>query len=176
MEIVKTWLDENKSTLNVRKTKSMLIGNKKLLNEADYLDVRLDMDSIEQVGEFKYLGVWLDSSLKFTSHISKMSSKISSAIGVISRVSRPRYLPVVQRKMLYNVMVLLYFNYCSITWSTADQKHLDILERLQKRAGRMVLGVPSGTSTREVYDKLKWTNLRTRWKINRCLMVHNVPE
>ena len=179
MEIVKTWLDENKLTLNVKKTKNMLIGNKKLLNEADYLDIRLDMDSIEQVGEFKYLGVWLDSSLKFTSHISKMSSKISSAIGVISRVSR--YLPVVQRKMLYNAMVLPYFNYCSITWSTADQKHLDILERLQKRAGRMVLGVPSRTSTREVYDKMKWTNLRTRWKINRCLMVHkclnsNVPE
>ena len=40
MEIVKTWLDENKLTLNVKKTKSMLIGNKKLLNEADYLDVR----------------------------------------------------------------------------------------------------------------------------------------
>ena len=107
MEIVKTWLDENKLTLNVKKTKSMLIGNKKLLNEADYLDIRLDMDSIEQVGEFKYLGVWLDSSLKFTSHISKMSSKISSAIGVISRVSR--YLPVIQRNMLYNAMVLPYF-------------------------------------------------------------------
>ena len=45
----------------------------------------------------------------------------------------------------------------------------------------MVLGVPSRTSTREVYDKVKWTNLRTKWKINRCLMVHkflnsNVPE
>ena len=65
----------------------MLIGNKKLLNEADYLDVRLDMDSIEQVGELKYIGVWLDSSLTFTSHIRKMSSKISSAIGVISRVN-----------------------------------------------------------------------------------------
>ena len=179
MAIVKTWLDENKLTLNVKKTKSMLIGNKKLLNEAEHLDVRLDMDRIEQVGEFKYLGVWLDSSLKFTCHISKMSSKISSAIGVISRVSR--YLPVVQRKMLYNAMVLPYFNYCSITWATADQKHLDVLERLQKRAGRMVLGVPSRTSTRDVYDKLKWTNLRTKWKINRCLMVHkclnsNVPE
>ena len=61
MAIVKTWLDENKLTLNVKKTKSMLIGNKKLLNEAEHLDVRLDMDRIEQVGEFKYLGVWLDS-------------------------------------------------------------------------------------------------------------------
>ena len=103
-----------------------------------------------------------------------MSSNISSAIGVISRVSR--YLHVVQRKMLYNAVVLPYFNYCVITWSTADQKQLDdiVLERLQKRAGRMVLGVPSRTSTREVYDKLKWTNLRTKWKINRCLMVHKM--
>ena len=48
MAIVKTWLDEN-----VKKTKSMLIGNKKLLNEAEHLDVRLDMDRIEQVGELK---------------------------------------------------------------------------------------------------------------------------
>ena len=144
MAIVKTWLDENKLALNVKKTKNMLIGNKKLPNEADYLDVRLCMDSIEQVGEFEYLVVWLDSSLKCTSHVSKMSSKISSDIGVISRVSR--YLPVVQRKMLYNASVLTYCSYCSITWSTADQKHIDVLERLQKRAGRMVLGVPSRTT------------------------------
>ena len=37
------------------------------------------------------------------------------------------------------------------------------------------------TSPMLPYDKLKWTNLRTKWKINRCLMVHkclnsNVPE
>ena len=41
--------------LNVKKTKSMLIGNNKLLNQADYIGVRLDMDSIEQVGEVKYI-------------------------------------------------------------------------------------------------------------------------
>ena len=86
----------------------MLIGNKKLLNEADYLDVRLDMDRIEHVGEFKYIGVWLDSSLNCTCHISMMSSKICLDIGVISRVSR--YHSVVQFKLLYN-MVLPYFNY-----------------------------------------------------------------
>ena len=51
MAIVKTWLDENKLTLNVKKTKSMLIGNKKPPNETEHLDVRLDMDSIAQVGE-----------------------------------------------------------------------------------------------------------------------------
>ena len=96
--IVKTWLDENKLTLNVKKTKSMLIGNKNLLNEADQLDVRLVMDIIEYVGEFKYIWVWLDSSLKCTCHISKMSSKIYSDIGVISRVSR--YLPLVQRYIM----------------------------------------------------------------------------
>ena len=50
MAIVKTWLNDNKLTSNVKKTKSMLIGNKKQLNEADYVDVRLDMDSMEQVG------------------------------------------------------------------------------------------------------------------------------
>ena len=57
MAIVKTWLDEKKIKLN--KTKSMLIGNKQLINKAECLNVRLYMDSIEQVGECKYLGVWI---------------------------------------------------------------------------------------------------------------------
>ena len=66
---------ENKLTLNVKNTKTMLIGNKKLLNETEHLDVKtIAIYSIEQVGEFKYLGVWLDSSLKLTCHISKMAS------------------------------------------------------------------------------------------------------
>ena len=56
MAIAKTWLDENKLTLNVKKC----IGNNKPLNKAGYLDVKLYMDSIEQVGEFKYFEVWLD--------------------------------------------------------------------------------------------------------------------
>ena len=38
--IIKTWLEENKLTSNVKKTTVMLVGNKKLVNEADYLDVR----------------------------------------------------------------------------------------------------------------------------------------
>ena len=75
-------------------------------------------------------------------------------------------------------------NYCSITRQTADQKHLDVLERFQNKPDRMMLGVPSITNTREVYayDKLKWTNLQNRWRINQCLYnVHkclnnNVPE
>ena len=66
--IVKTWLDENKLTLNVRKTKSMLIGNKKLLNEADYHDVRLDMDSMLTGRGIQVV----DSSLTFNIHISKI--------------------------------------------------------------------------------------------------------
>ena len=55
MAIVKMWLDGNESTINFKKTKSMLIGNRKLLNEADYLDVRLDMDSTKQVGNSSIL-------------------------------------------------------------------------------------------------------------------------
>ena len=96
------------------KTKSMLIGNKKLLNEADHI-VRLDMDSIEHVVELKDIGEWLEISLNITSHNSRMtSSKISSAIGVMSMVNI--YLPVFKQKILYNAMVLPYFNCCFITW------------------------------------------------------------
>ena len=77
-----------------------------------------------------------------------------------------------------NAMVIPYFHYCSITCSTADQNHIDVLERVQKREGRMSQVELLRDKCRG-YDKLKWANLQSRW--NRCLMVHkclngNVPE
>ena len=179
MANVKLWLDSNKLTLNVKKTKCMLIGNSQMLARTDSLDLKVDGDKIEQVKEFKYLGVWIDQTMKFSTHINKIASKISSAIGIISKISH--YLTEKHRKTLYNAMILPHFNYCSISWSTTDNKYLDILEKLQKRAGRMILMVPKLTRTKEVYSTLKWTDLKTKWKINRCIMVHkclnnNIPD
>ena len=68
-------------------------------------------------------------------------------------------------------MVIPYFHYCSVTWSTADQNHIDVLERVQKRAGRMSQ-VELVREKCRGYDKLKWTNLQSRLKINRCVMLH----
>jgi len=45
----------------------------------------LDGVALEIVDNYKYLGIWLDSSLSFHTHISKLQSKIKSRIGFLFR-------------------------------------------------------------------------------------------
>ena len=83
---VKAWLDSNKLTLNTSKTKTMLFGSSQRLKLNSVLQIRIQGDLVEQVFDFKYLGVWLDSKLKFSTHISKISAKISLKLGLLSRI------------------------------------------------------------------------------------------
>ncbi|EDS38087.1 DNA replication factor Cdt1 [Culex quinquefasciatus] len=44
-------------------------------------------ESIEQVDYFKYLGVWLDSDLKWEYQIGKLNSKLSQVAGIFKKIS-----------------------------------------------------------------------------------------
>ena len=65
--MVAYWLRENKLTLNLDKTKSMIIGsNRKLGNISLSLSI-FDTD-INTVSSFKYLGVVLSTNFTWTDH------------------------------------------------------------------------------------------------------------
>ena len=59
-----TWIHNNQLMLNVKKTKCMLIGSSaKVKNKT--LDFYVDEEKVDQVTEFKYLGLLIDSSLRW---------------------------------------------------------------------------------------------------------------
>ncbi len=51
--------------------------------------------------------------------------------------------------------------------------HLDIINKLHKRAGKMLLQVPKRTPTEEVLSNLKWLKVEERWQQQRLCLVHN---
>ena len=60
------------------------------LVSAQVMDVSLITNSegleLEVVTSYKYLGVWLDSTLSFSQHISKLQAKVKSRLGVLYRI------------------------------------------------------------------------------------------
>ena len=74
------------------------------------LNLAMDGEHIEQVHEFKYLGVIIDQHLIWKVHIDMISSKISRTIGYINRIKK--YLPNSALILLYNSLILSYFDYC----------------------------------------------------------------
>jgi hypothetical protein len=74
-----TWSKDNKLTLNVSKTKVMKFGTRENLNKINFgdLNIKLGGIRIEQVKSYKYLGIWLDEALTFTTHIHKLISSLN---------------------------------------------------------------------------------------------------
>ena len=78
----------NELTLNVKKTKYMLIGSRpKFELLSDNFTVKVNNIPIERVIVYKSLGVSIDENLFWKTHIDEISKKISTGRSVLKRKS-----------------------------------------------------------------------------------------
>ena len=61
LQSISYWMREKRLSLNTSKTKFMLLGSKARLKDVRIFNLSLNGDPIENVEEFKYLGMTLDS-------------------------------------------------------------------------------------------------------------------
>ena len=71
---IANWLNDNKLTLNVNKTKSMLIGSDFKIRKFNSISVFILNNEVEGVESFKYLGVVLSSNFTWSEHVEYMIS------------------------------------------------------------------------------------------------------
>ena len=129
---IQEWLNINKLSLNVNKTKYMIFHNYQRDIKSCIPDVRINNQSIERVSEFNFLGLTIDEHLNWNAHIQKISNKIAKSIGIINRLKR--YLPLSILRTLYNAFVLPHFQFSILNWGFKANK----IVRLQKRAIRVI--------------------------------------
>lgn len=85
LPVVKDFLDINRLSLNVGKTKSMHFCVKRA-NRVD--EVVLNDHVVDAVREYKYLGLDVDDGLTWQAQTSRMCSKLSSASGILCKLKR----------------------------------------------------------------------------------------
>ena len=85
----------------------------------------------------KILGVHIDSNLTFDTHITNICKKAARHLKAIRRVSK--YLDEPCRKSLYHAFILSHFNYCCIVWHHCDSASAIKVEKIQKRALRVIM-------------------------------------
>ena len=91
------------------------------------------MDTIiENVKEFNFLGVYLDSHMIWKSDIGKLALKPSKYTGILNKLKR--YLPSYILRTLYFTLIHSHLNYTILTWGYKCNR----LNKLQKRLIRVV--------------------------------------
>ena len=148
LEMLHSYLTINKLALNLSKTKYMHFHDPRRLLERE-LTVSLFGTAIEEVNEFCYLGVILDSHLTWKRHVEFLCKKISSVIGVLFRVRDE--LPLYALKLLYFGLVHSHLSYMVSLWGNAPASCLTRLQSLQNRALKLSYRLPLLTPSLDLY-------------------------
>jgi hypothetical protein len=151
---ISDWFSANLLSLNIKKTNYLIFGNKKISD----LQILINNEMITRVHETKFLGVIIQSNLKWDSHISLIKNKISKSIGIMNKAKD--LLSTQHLKILYQSLVEPYLNYCCIIWGSPNKTTAhEILHKLQKRAIRHITYAQFRTHTKPLFHKLNLLNI-----------------
>lgn len=144
------WLANNKLKLNVNKTVYMHF-NQPRSKPIDPMQISLNNTAIKEIQTTKFLGIWIDSSLTWESHIQHLTQKLSRlcyAFRVLSKVS-----PLELMKSVYFGYVHSVLSYGIIVWGLSSKTTQ--LFRLQKRILKIIKQVPIRTESKKIFEELK---------------------
>ena len=87
LESVPQWLSANYLILNSTKSKIMLVGTHQRLASKSF-SISSNGRDLERLEKLKYLGVFMDPTLSWKSHINYLGKKISSRLGMLCRAQK----------------------------------------------------------------------------------------
>ena len=165
------WFITNKLTLNLNKTKFMLFHKKRNLNQKlKKFKVNINNYSIEQVCQFKYLGVVLDNKLNWNEHINFVSTKLAQAAGIIYKVRNKVPQKVLLR--IYDSIGAHYLRYGVASWGSAKNTALDKLKILQNKIIRYLTRSSRFTNVENHYKKLNILKLDDLYYLEVAKFIH----
>lgn len=132
------WCKINGIVINTEKTKAMLVTTRQKRSRInDNLKISLHDMHLSLVSNEKVLGVQIDDNLSWTQHVSKISKKISTNVWLLSKIKN--YLSVEHRILFYKSYIQPHIDYANVIWGNAAKTSLMRIERLQRRACRVIL-------------------------------------
>ena len=169
LDLIGSWLYNNSLFLNAVKTEAMLFGTHARLSDADF-GITFKGRPIKRVFEFKYLGVIFDEHISWNSHVRYVLSRYGKRLRMLERIREN--LTSDCANSIYTAYIRPIMDYCDTVWNCCGVGNSSSLERLQRRAAKIVS--KTGDSDRAL-DYLKWPSVVNRGEshvnelVKRCI-------
>ncbi len=149
-----------KLSLNTSKTKVMWFSRKGATPPPALNITTSTGTPLDQVSVYKYLGIWLDSTLSFSNHISNLQSKVKAKLGFLYR---NRLTFTTSAKLtLINLTILPMLDYGDIIYRSACKGILSKLDTLYHSAIWFATNASFSTHHCTLYSLVQWPSLHTR--------------
>ena len=136
------WLMDNKLSLHLGKTESILFGSKNKLRKATSFEVRCNGNIIEQVKSVKYLGLQIDHDLSGDNIVNGILKKAKSRLKFLYK--HKHMLSFSCKKTLCSALIQCHFDYSCFSWYPGIRKELaKKLQIMQNKIIRFILDLDS---------------------------------
>lgn len=160
---VKEWTDANFLSLNVSKTN--------IVTFKCYLgDVKLGNQAVNRVSVNKFLGLYIDSKLKFEMHITNLTKKLASNCYAIRIIANDLDLETVRSAYFSLIESHLRFGICF--WGSCSQYLFNMLFVLQKRAVKYMFKAKFRDSSRPLFISHKLLTLPSLFLLESSCLVY----
>ena len=167
------WVELNHMGLNAMKTKCMYPTSrqkrKKMVSPFPALSIK--GQQIEEVISHKVLGITIDNDLTWTQHVSLLSKQLSTKVYQLARIKR--MLDFSTRRLFFYAHFLSHINYASTLWDNCSETNLKLLNRLYKRAVKLVV-FKTSTLSKDDYIAADIFPLKSRLRFNKIMFMHTV--
>jgi hypothetical protein len=174
LKALSIWFQLNKLSLNIHKTKFMIIKSRKKKIPPSALNINIDKQKIQQVLHTKFLGVIIDEHLTWDNHIKYTTSKLAKIIGILCKARHK-----LDRKallMLYNTLVLPHITYCLIIWGKTYDKHIKRVQVAQNKMLRIITLSEYRASAQPLFAKLKLMTVEQLYKYHIIIFMYKYTK
>jgi hypothetical protein len=154
LETLCRWSSKWQMSFNVDKCKVMHLGKR---NEK--VEYQMDAVKLVETEEEKDLGVVVSKNFKVSRQCAKAAKKGNQMLGMIKRTIMSKKKKVILS--LYKALVRPHLEYCIQAWRPHLAKDIELLEKVQRRATRMIEEC-RGKEYNERLKMLRLTTLETR--------------
>ena len=153
LQKIADYFKANKLSINLKKSTYIIIAPKSNIKDIK-IEIKLGNENMKRSKEIKFLGVTIDEGLTFKSHFENIKTKIKS--GMTALCTTKHILPFKAKKLIYNGLIHSHISYCPTIWGTSMANwQLIQLQKIQKKALRLLFNAKPGSHTYDLFKKAK---------------------
>ena len=152
------WFSLNSLKMNADKTCFTLLGTQNSIDRASGFALRVNDVDIRPAKHIKVLGVLLDQTLSWETHISSIVRRTNAILVSLFKIRHhlsPEILTI-----LVQAHVFPHLQYCSSVWGGATNSRLDRLQKVIHFAARLVSGLRKYDRIGPTLTALGWPGVR----------------
>ena len=165
---LETWEQHWLMSFNAAKCSVMSVTLKRNIILHDYV---LHNDLLDRVTSTKYLGVTIESKLKWHIHVNEICKKANKTLGLLKRnlkVASPKL-----KEKAYHTLVRPVLEYSCTAWDPYQAGDINKIEMVQRRAARYTLNrYHNRSSVTDMLNHLEWPTLSSRREQFKLCMVY----